>query len=125
MCCLLDNGSTNNFITQDLCGKLNHNPISNETKVFDINNKTLSSLQSCSLTLESYVSGYRIGVDCITLPRITLLSTTNINFNDIKIPSGLHLGDPSFHILSYSRQFKRCRNILVRDWNKLYELRLK
>ena len=37
----------------------------------------------------------------MTLPSITtLLPTTYVNVNDIQIPSGLHLADPSFHIPS-------------------------
>ncbi|XP_045455426.1 uncharacterized protein LOC123665124 [Melitaea cinxia] len=98
---LLDNGSTNNFITLNFAGKLRLNTISAETKVSGINNQLHNSSRSCSLTLESYFSDYRVKIDCIILPTITtLIPSTYVNLSNIQIPSGVALADPSFHIPS-------------------------
>ncbi|KAF9797239.1 hypothetical protein SFRURICE_006221, partial [Spodoptera frugiperda] len=51
---LLDNGSTANFITEELCGKLGSLKRNVNSRITGINQQTCKSTQSCSLTLESY-----------------------------------------------------------------------
>ncbi|XP_069355819.1 uncharacterized protein [Maniola hyperantus] len=98
---LLDNGSTTNFVTKDFCRKLNLNTVSAKYKVTGINNQALCGTESCSVTFESYIGCFRTGIDCIVLPIITTPQpSTNIKLQDLQIPSGICLADPSFHIPS-------------------------
>ncbi|XP_045540079.1 uncharacterized protein LOC123722413 [Papilio machaon] len=95
---LLDNGSTANFITQSLCGKLGLSRRSASSTVTGINNNTSHITQSCSLTFESYHSDYRLTVDCLILPKITnALPSSFIHIENIPLPTGISLADPTFN----------------------------
>ncbi|XP_052748143.1 uncharacterized protein LOC128200069 isoform X2 [Galleria mellonella] len=98
---LLDNGSTGNFVTKDFCGKLNLRTHATNSRVTGINHQVSTSSLSCSLTLESYVGGYRTDINCFVLPTITtLLPNTYIDIHNLKIPPGVCLADPNFNVPS-------------------------
>ncbi|XP_073955604.1 uncharacterized protein [Choristoneura fumiferana] len=98
---LLDNGSTANFVTQSLCGKLGLSRRSASSTVTGINNNTSYITQSCSLTMKSSYSDYSLTVDCLILPQITkALPSSFINIENIPLPMGISLADPSFNIPS-------------------------
>lgn len=95
---LLDNGSTANFVTQALCGKLNIRTHTTNSKVSGINSMEFSSAQSCSLKIESCNGEYSMNIDCFVLPQITSsLPTSYIDINDLSIPSNIVLADPTFN----------------------------
>ncbi|KAF9823412.1 hypothetical protein SFRURICE_006625 [Spodoptera frugiperda] len=96
---LLDNGSTANFVSEFLCGKLGLSRRATSTTVTGINNNTSHSSQSCSLTIISnYDEKYRLPVDCHILPHVTkVLPSSFINIDNITLPSGISLADPSFN----------------------------
>ncbi|KAL0830099.1 hypothetical protein ABMA28_003556 [Loxostege sticticalis] len=99
---LLDNGSTANFVTQALCGKLGLSKWSASATVTGINNNTSYSTQSCSLTIMSlYDDSFKLTFDCHILPQLTnSLPSSFINIENIPLPLGIHLADPSFNIPS-------------------------
>ncbi|KAL0867450.1 hypothetical protein ABMA27_008237 [Loxostege sticticalis] len=98
---LLDNGSTDNFVTQSLCDKLGLSRRGTSTKVTGINNHISSSTQSCHLTIESLCCAYNMDIVCHVLPEITkVLPSSFVNISHVPIPPGLQLADPNFNIPS-------------------------
>ncbi|CAG9136375.1 unnamed protein product [Plutella xylostella] len=98
---LLDNGSTSNFITQDLCGKLGLVRRSTSSTVSGINDQVSSSSEMCDVTIYSCVGDYRTNIGCYILPKITTaLPGSYIDTQSIPIPPGLQLADPTFNIPS-------------------------
>uniref|UniRef100_A0A2H1WM60 SFRICE_016310 n=1 Tax=Spodoptera frugiperda TaxID=7108 RepID=A0A2H1WM60_SPOFR len=98
---LLDNGSTANFITKDLCGML-HLPIrSVSSHVAGINSQVSTITQTCTLHLQSCDESYNVDVDCFVLPNITThIPQTYIDLTDLQLPAGISLADPTFNIPS-------------------------
>lgn len=98
---LLDNGSTANFVTKDLCGKL-HLPIrSVSSHVAGINSQVSTITQSCTVHLQSCDGSYNIDIDCFVLPNITThIPHTYIDLTDLQLPAGVSLADPSFNVPS-------------------------
>lgn len=98
---LLDNGSTANFVTQDLCDKLQLTQRSTMSTVSGICNQASISSQSCNLTIQSLYNNYKVNITCLTLPQITkTLPSKLININYVPIPTGLELADPTFNVPS-------------------------
>ncbi|XP_073943810.1 uncharacterized protein isoform X2 [Choristoneura fumiferana] len=98
---LLDNGSTANFISHELCGKLGLSRRSTRSTISGICNQSSKSTQLCNLTLYSLYSDYKVNLDCLVLDEITKsLPSKLIKVNDIPIPTGLQLADPSFYVPS-------------------------
>lgn len=98
---LLDSGSTANFITENLCGKLRLSRNGTGSTITGIGNQTSTSAQSCSLIIESNCGDYSVNIDCLILPEIThLLPSTPISLKQITIPVGIQLADPTFNIPS-------------------------
>ena len=98
---LLDNGSTANFITRDLCGKLKVHTSAVQSKVTGINNQESCSTQSCSLQLQSLQGTYKMQIDCFVLPHVTTsLPLTYIDVRNLCIPTDVSLADPTFNIPS-------------------------
>lgn len=98
---LLDNGSTANFVTKDLCGKL-HLPIrSVSSHVAGINSQVSTITQSCDLHLQACDGSYHIDIECFVLPNITThIPHTYIDLTDLQLPAGVSLADPSFNVPS-------------------------
>ncbi|XP_028171679.1 uncharacterized protein LOC114360986 isoform X2 [Ostrinia furnacalis] len=96
---LLDNGSTSNFVTSELCEKLGLPRRVTSSTIIGINSQVSSSTYSCSLTLQSRHTNYKTNITCYILPQITSsLPSTFIYREHIPIPNGLQLADPSFNI---------------------------
>lgn len=98
---LLDNGSTSNFITSDLCEKLGVLRRSESATVTGINEQSCISTQSCFVKIQSFSSSFKSDINCYILPKITnLLPSTYININNINLPTDIKLADPSFYMPS-------------------------
>lgn len=98
---LLDNGSTSNFITQELCGKLGLVRQSTSSTVSGINGQVSSTSETCSLHLQSCDGSYQAKVSCFVMPKITQsLPGSYVDKRYITIPPGIQLADPSFNIPS-------------------------
>lgn len=98
---LLDNGSTSNFVTQDLCGKLGLLKRNTRSTVSGINDQISNTSESCNITLHSFSGGYHANVNCFVLPKITKsLPGSYVDVRHIAIPPGLQLADPTFNVPS-------------------------
>lgn len=98
---LLDNGSSANFVTESLCGKLGLSRRSASSTVTGINNNTTNITQSCSLKIMSHYNDYSFTVDCLILPHITKsLPSSYIDIGHIPLPMGISLADPTFNVPS-------------------------
>lgn len=98
---LLDNGSTANFITQRLCGQLGLVRRNIGSTVSGINNQSSQSAQSCDLTIVSSNDNYRVNINCYIIAEITkLLPSSYVNTQQIKIPAGIQLADPTYNVPS-------------------------
>lgn len=96
---LLDNGSTANLITQELCSKLGLSRRASGSTVTGICNQNTKTSQSCSIKVKSKFSDYELNLDCILVPQITKsLPSRFINIDSIPIPTGIQLADPYFNI---------------------------
>lgn len=96
---LLDNGSTSNFITRELCGKLGLVRHSTSSTVSGINGQVSNTSEICSLHLQSYNGGYQVKVSCFVIPKITQsLPGSYVDKRYITIPPGIQLADPTFNI---------------------------
>ncbi|XP_037295468.1 uncharacterized protein LOC119189550 [Manduca sexta] len=98
---LLDNGSTANFVTQNLSEKLGLSLHGTRTKVTGINNHMSTSTRSCHLVIESLCCAYTVDIECHILPEITkVLPSSFVHVEHVPIPSGLKLADPNFNVPS-------------------------
>lgn len=96
---LLDNGSTSNFVTSELCEKLGLPRRATGSTIVGINSQVSSSTYSCSLTFQSSHGNYRANIDCYILPQITSsLPSTFIFKEHLNLPDGIQLADPSFNV---------------------------
>ncbi|XP_063545181.1 uncharacterized protein LOC134753270 [Cydia strobilella] len=95
---MLDNGSTISFITESLQKQLGIPSYSTFTSVNLLEDKSTTTTKKCDVTISSlYDRNYTTDVDCYVLSRVTDVIPTNpINCNAFKIPSHIHLADPSF-----------------------------
>lgn len=99
---LLDNGSTTNFATNELCSKLGLSIRNESSTISGISDQSCVSTQSCHIQMES-LSGscYKCNIHCFILPKITTLIPSNfINTNSLQLPDDIHLADPSFFMPS-------------------------
>ncbi|XP_072934952.1 uncharacterized protein [Epargyreus clarus] len=96
---LLDNGSTANFMTLELCSQLGLLKRGTYSTVSSIGNQSCKSTQSCQVTISSLYSNYKEKITCLILPKITkLLPNKLITIKHIPIPSHVQLADPSFNV---------------------------
>ncbi|KAH9628692.1 hypothetical protein HF086_008633 [Spodoptera exigua] len=96
--CLLDNGSTSNFITESISKRLNL-PIKSTSITVEGLNQSIQVTKRSTLTIISRTESYVDNIDCLIVPRITqLLPITYFNISDLNIPSNLTLADPNFNI---------------------------
>lgn len=95
---LLDTGSQSSFITSNLKGKLGLNGNSiNSINICGINNVSCNISESVYLKITSRVSSYELEVNCLIIPKITgLLPNSQIDTNDLNLPTGIELADPTF-----------------------------
>lgn len=98
---LLDNGSTANFITHELCSKLGLQKRETRSTISGIWTQSCDSTKSCNIIIKSLYSDYQANVNCLILPQITkALPSKLINTNHINLPTGVQLADPSFGVPS-------------------------
>lgn len=98
---LLDNGSTANFITEDLCHRLNLRTKRVDYIACGISNKTSACNESCLISIRSLDGNHNFNINCYLLNKITnSLPLAYLENKNINIPSGVSLADPTYHIPS-------------------------
>ncbi|XP_051166519.1 uncharacterized protein LOC127284864 [Leptopilina boulardi] len=95
---LLDNGSMANFMTEELCKKLNLKKKNIMHAVSGIN-LTQTSVMSCTLTtIVSIKTDYRVRAEFLVTNNIShCIPTTKISLDRLSIPEHVKLADPNFH----------------------------
>lgn len=98
---ILDNGSTTNFITEELSKTLKIPIRSASAKVEGLNCKPLYLDKRTSIKLSSRTEAFTQEIDCLIVPHITqFLPTKQIDLTTFSIPPHIDLADPEFHVPS-------------------------
>lgn len=94
---LLDSGSQANFITKNLCKKLNL-PVSNAKRyISGINQMDSHAAQETRIKIKSKWNNFHATLNCLALERITdNLPQIELNTKQLNIPEGITLADESF-----------------------------
>lgn len=95
---LLDTGSQNNFMTEEVCQllKLQRTPIS--CSITGIGQSSQKSSYAVNATLESLVSDYKSTFEFLVLPKLTSrIPLTRVDTSCIKIPKNITLADPQYY----------------------------
>lgn len=96
---LLDNGSTANFISEDLVRKLHISTYTTNSKVNGINYQSSNCGLGCTLSLKSFNGDYQIDISCLVLPKVSSsIPNTFINPNILHIPTNIRLADPEYYV---------------------------
>lgn len=95
---LLDSGSENNFIREEIAQSLGIKRTPINCSVIGIEGSKHIATSSIIIQLKSRVSDYQTDVECIVLPKLTSnIPMTPINPSSLIIPD-IELADPSFSI---------------------------
>nr|CAI5822893.1 unnamed protein product [Callosobruchus analis] len=95
---LLDSGSTNHFMSQNLCDKLG---LRKQKIDFNISGIAQSDTRVQYKTVAKILSkfnGFKIALSCLVLPTITgIVPATSFNANLLNLPNDIKLADPNFN----------------------------
>ncbi|XP_043461973.1 uncharacterized protein LOC122498348 [Leptopilina heterotoma] len=95
---LLDNGSMANFMTENLCNKLNlkKNNVNHTVSGIDL---TQTNINFCtSATIKSTLNAYKLRTDFFVTNNISqCIPTKKIDLTKLSIPDHIHLADPDFY----------------------------
>ncbi|XP_047994669.1 uncharacterized protein LOC125232886 [Leguminivora glycinivorella] len=95
---MLDNCSTANYISQSLASELSltTRPVISNTS--GLEDQETKSVQACSLHMESRDGTFKTDIDCYILSKVTRpIPDQFLNVQEVPIPSGLCLADPSYY----------------------------
>lgn len=96
---LLDGGSQRNFMTHELCHKLQLSPHKEVVDISGIGKSTSSTHQSVEVHIKSHSSSHEDDINCLLMENITeLLPQSRLNIDDWNIPKEVKLADQDFHI---------------------------
>lgn len=96
---LLDSGSQHNFMTESLTRRLNLNRIKASCSIIGINDASHTSSYKVTTTIKSRVYDYSLCLEFFALPNLTSkLPLMPVNLTELKVPVGISLADPSFHV---------------------------
>lgn len=95
--CLLDNGATQSFITENACKKLNSKTVSTSQPVYSINDQQLQAHFSTTVTIRNRLNSYTESVHCLVLKDIAKnIPAVNIDISEWNISEHIILADPTF-----------------------------
>jgi hypothetical protein len=98
---LLDNGSQQNFIREDLCKKLGISLVPHSTKIRGIGSVTNQTTQSAEIRFNSVDNSFTKTIQCLVMPEITSnLPPQTLDLSNIIIPENIKLADPGWYITS-------------------------
>ncbi|XP_039309090.1 uncharacterized protein LOC105201565 [Solenopsis invicta] len=94
---LLDSGSEANFITHNICNRLNLKRNATSEIVSGINDATCQVRQVTNVTIKSKHSNFQVNAQCFIVPKISsALPSKEIDKNALNIPCNLRLADSEF-----------------------------
>ncbi|KAG5862888.1 hypothetical protein JTB14_005553 [Gonioctena quinquepunctata] len=95
---LIDNGSQSNFVTTQICKRLNLEPKKINHVVKGVGNSLSNISNKVNVTIGSCTSEFCLNLDCLVLPQITeKLPLISFKQNIFKIPPECNLADPKFN----------------------------
>lgn len=95
---LLDSGSQSNFITKELCDKLQLNLSTISIPVGGINQTITNILNKTNATIRSRFNTFQVTLPFLVLTKITeRLPLSNIQIDQLQIPNNVILADTTFH----------------------------
>ncbi|KAH0818571.1 hypothetical protein GEV33_004220 [Tenebrio molitor] len=98
---LLDNGSQQNFIREDLCKKLGISLVPHSTKIRGIGSVTNQTTQSAEIRFNLVDNSFTKTIQCLVMPEITSnLPPQTLDLSNIIIPENIKLADPGWYITS-------------------------
>lgn len=96
---LLDTGSQSNFITEDLCKRLNLVCYPIDLKLNGINCSVSACTKYTNLKISSTTGKYQSTIKFLVIPKIThALPRISFNKKTLKIPNHIRLADPEFNM---------------------------
>lgn len=96
---LLDSGSQSNFITENLCKKLNLNLLKINHIVKGVGTALSNVNKQVNITIGSFQSAYEQEINCLVLQRITdRLPLISFDKNVLNLNNDWKLADPTFNI---------------------------
>lgn len=94
---LLDSGSQSNFISSELCTKLQIETINTNLSVVGINEVSSPLSRRCLIKIQSLHCAFETRISCFVIPIInTLLPNVPIDRSYLDIPGHIKLADPLF-----------------------------
>lgn len=95
---ILDSASQSNFITTDLCRRLNLHTKQISIAVSGINNVMSNIKFQCQVSIQSQHNNFKTSLHCLVIDSISgLLPSCPIDRSMMKIPENILLADPSFY----------------------------
>jgi hypothetical protein len=92
---LLDNGSQQNFIREDLCKKLGISLFPHSTKIRGIGSVSNQTTQSAEIRFNSVDNSFTKTIHCLVMSKITSnLPPQTLDLSNIIIPENIKLADP-------------------------------
>lgn len=94
---LLDSGSQSSFVTKELSKRINVKTHKINMAVKGLNNISSTISEKCEFTVEAMHSDFSIKNSFFIIDTISgNIPTVNVNVSKLKIPSHIHLADPTF-----------------------------
>lgn len=91
---LLDSGSQINFITNELCNRLNLQKFKSNLSISGINNKTSLTNARATICIESKFNNYKTNLSCFVLDQITgNIPNQYFSLKHLQIPQNIELSD--------------------------------
>lgn len=95
---LLDSGSMSNFISENLCKKLNLPKQEVNYSVVGVGQARTSVKCHTNVKIFSHCNAYNVTISCLVLPKITEdLPTMSFNKTSVKLPANIKMADPNFN----------------------------
>ncbi|XP_031348317.1 uncharacterized protein LOC116174520 [Photinus pyralis] len=95
---LLDSASQSNFISEELCKKLNLKRHETDVSIVGISQTPIKTMARVEIKIYSRYNHYSVTLSCLVIPKITdNLPSSNFNANILDIPSNLVLADPTYN----------------------------
>lgn len=95
---LLDSGSESNFISENLCKKLNLKTSTINCSVTGIGQNCTNIIKYTNVTVHARSVAFKINLKCLVLPQITgKVPAVSVDINHLQIPPNLILADPSYN----------------------------
>ncbi|XP_045461801.1 uncharacterized protein LOC123671941 [Harmonia axyridis] len=96
---ILDAGSQSNFMTRELCSRLNLPVRKVDIKVIGLNSSTSNACLRTTATIKSSTSNFSVKLSFLVVNKITeCIPTVSFDASKLGIPESVTLADPTFNV---------------------------